>query len=87
MNPTDFKSHHIALKLPLLIIEGSKGLLACGYLNVETFNKTGEVAAIVTGVRTFEDMPHAVVVRVSQAAEQLGLRIGISGAQALELIR
>jgi len=82
-----FQSHHIGLRLPLLILQGSKGLLACGYLNVETFNKTGEAAAIVTGVKTFQDMTTAAVVKVSQAGEQLGLRVGMKGIQVLELIR
>ena len=87
MNLNAFESHRVPLKLPLLILKGSKGLLACGYLNVETFNKTGEAAAIVTGVKTFDDMAGAIVAKVSQAGEQLGLRAGMSGAQALELIR
>jgi uncharacterized protein YunC (DUF1805 family) len=87
MDLNAFERHHIQLNLPLLILKGSKGLLACGYLNVETFNKTGEVAAIVTGVKTFEDMTNAAVAKVSQGGEQLGLRVGMTGAQALELIR
>jgi len=73
--------------LPLLLIKGRRGLLACGYLSVDTFNKTGEAAAIVTGVRTFDDMASATVARVSQAGEQLGLRAGMTGAQVLELVR
>jgi uncharacterized protein YunC (DUF1805 family) len=57
--------HEISLKLPLLILQGSEGLLACGYLSVETFNKTGEAAAIVTGVKNFDDMSAATVKTVS----------------------
>jgi hypothetical protein len=41
--------HHIALKLPLLLVRGPRGVLACGYLNVETFNKTGEYILRVLG--------------------------------------
>ena len=51
MDLNAFEKHFIQLKSPLLLIKGAKGLLACGYLNIETFNKTGEVAAIVTGVQ------------------------------------
>jgi uncharacterized protein YunC (DUF1805 family) len=87
MNIGGLESHHVQLKLPLLILKGSKGVLACGYLSVETFNKTGEAAAIVTGVKTFEDMAGAAVSKVSQAGEQVGLRIGMTGAQVMELIR
>jgi uncharacterized protein YunC (DUF1805 family) len=46
-------------------LQGSEGLLACGYLSVETFNKTGEAAAIVTGVKNFDDMSAATVKTVS----------------------
>jgi uncharacterized protein YunC (DUF1805 family) len=79
--------HEISLKLPLLVLQGNKGLLACGYLSVETFNKTGEPAAIVTGVRTFDDMSAATVKTVSEAGANLGLKPGMTGAEVLDLIR
>jgi uncharacterized protein YunC (DUF1805 family) len=87
MDWTGLEKHRIDLKLPLLVIRGSRGVLACGYLNVETFNKTGEAAAIVTGVRTFEDMLTAKVAAVSTAAEQAGARVGMTGGEALALFR
>jgi len=83
----NLEQHRIDLKLPLLLIRGSKGLLACGYLNVETFNKTGEVAAIVTGVRTFDDMLVARVASVSRAADEAGIKVGMTGAEVVALIR
>jgi uncharacterized protein YunC (DUF1805 family) len=87
MDLNAFESHHVQLHQPLLILKGSKGLLGCGYLNIETFDKTGEAAAIVSGVATFDDMASAVVAKVSRTAQELGLRVGMTGAQALELIR
>lgn len=54
---------------------------------LETFNRTGEVGAIVTGVNNFDDMLEARVKVVSTAAEQAGLRAGMTGAEVLELIR
>lgn len=87
MNWEGLEKHSINLKLPLLIIKGSKGILACGYLNVETFNKTGEVAAIVTGVKSFEDMLAAKIVKISTAGERAGLKIDMTGAKAIDLIR
>jgi uncharacterized protein YunC (DUF1805 family) len=79
--------HEIALKLPLLILQGSKRLLACGYLNVETFNKTEEAAAVVTGVKNFDDMSVATVKAVSEAGATLGLKPRMTGAEVLALIR
>jgi len=87
MNWDGFERHRIDLKLPLLVIRGTRGVLACGYLNVETFNKTGETGAIVSGVRTFDDMLTAKVVACSAAAGQAGIKSGMSGEEALELIR
>jgi uncharacterized protein YunC (DUF1805 family) len=84
---TGLTKHRIDLKLPLLIIAGSRGLLACGYLSVETFDKTGEVAAIVTGVKDFEAMLQAKVVKASVAAAAAGITLGMSGAEVVELIR
>lgn len=80
---SSFERFEIALKSPLLLIKGAKGVLACGYLNIEAFNRGGEAAAIVTGVRTHDDMLKAKVVAVSDAARGLGIEPGMTGAQAL----
>jgi len=87
MNWDSLEKFHRDLKLPLLVIRGSRGVLACGYLNVETFNKTGEVGVIVTGVKTFEDMLNARAVSVSTATAQAGIRVGMSGAEVVERTR
>lgn len=77
----------IQLSLPLLVIKGSKGFLGCGYLNVETCNKTGEACAIVAGVKTHDEMLNAEVRAVSIEAEKLGVLVGMTGADALEILR
>lgn len=63
-----------------------KGFLACGYINVETCNKTGDACAIVTGVTNYEEMKTARVVAVSQAAIRLGIEPNMSGAAALNIL-
>ena len=75
------------LKRPLLIIRGRKGFLACAYIDVTTCDLTGEACAIVTGVSSFEEMLSAKVVKVSRAASDLGVEVGITGARALELLK
>lgn len=77
----------IDLAYPLLILKGSKGLLTCGYLNIETFNATGEVAAIVADVNSFEDMLTAKVIKVSDKGFQAGLHVGMLGSKVIEIIR
>jgi uncharacterized protein YunC (DUF1805 family) len=75
------------LQRPLLVISGTKGVLSCGYLSIEAFERNGDAGAIVRGVDTYNDMLVAQVQAVSSKAEALGVRIGMTGAQALELFR
>jgi len=84
MDLNSLEKYHIALKSPLLVIKAPKGVLGCGYINVETFNQTGEAGAIVTGVRTHEDMLAAKVISLSAAARALGVEVGMTGQAALE---
>lgn len=64
-------------------MKGSKGFLACGYINHVTCNKTEEACAIVSGVNDFDDMKKASIVAVSKAAEALGVKVGDTGESAL----
>lgn len=84
MSTNGIENAKVELKLPLLISKGSKGFLACGYINVETCNKTGEACAIVSGVKTHDDMKVAEIKAVSVEAEKLGVKVGMKGQEALE---
>ena len=79
--------HQITLTAPLLIARGAKGMLACGYINPATCDKTGEACAIVTGVKCFDDMLDAKVVAVSEAAAKLGVQPGAPEKEALNVFR
>lgn len=68
---------------PLLLIVAPKGYLMCGYLNVEVAERLGQAAATVTGVRSFEDMLGARVVRATARARELGVVEGMTGEEAL----
>jgi uncharacterized protein YunC (DUF1805 family) len=52
---------------PLLLIIAPKGYVMCGYLNLETAEKFGQVAAIVTGVKSFDDILSAKVAKIGRA--------------------
>lgn len=82
-----FETLRFELKRPLLIIKGSKGFLACGYINAETCNKTEEACAIVAGVNDFEDMKRATVIAASNKAIELGIKIGDTGESVLEKLQ
>ena len=70
----------------LMIIKGSKGFLACGYINADTAEKLSHACAIVRGVKDFGDMLSAKVCAVSSAARALGVEEGICGAEALKIL-
>ena len=84
MNLDSFEKFQIALQSPLLVIKAPKGVMGCGYLNIETFDRTGEAAVIVRGVNTHEDMLNAKVAAASDAARALGIEPGMTGAEALQ---
>jgi uncharacterized protein YunC (DUF1805 family) len=59
---------------PLLLIKTPKGYVMCGYLNMEAAEKLGDIAARVSGVKTFEDALNAQVNALTSQAGQLGIK-------------
>ena len=78
--------HEIQLGQTLLVVKGSRGIVACPYLNIETFAKGNEACAIVPAVN-IDGMPDSRVTAVTPQAEALGITVGMSGREALEKIR
>lgn len=72
---------------PCLIAKARYGSLLCGYFDIHAFDDDHEVAAIVTGVYSFEDMLKAKIVKVSGEAHGRGIREGMTGREALDLMR
>ncbi len=70
----------------MLMINGSRGMLACGYIKLETADKLGDALAIVTGVSCYNDMLKKPVVAVSKAATELGIKEGMTGEEALNFL-
>jgi uncharacterized protein YunC (DUF1805 family) len=80
----DFEAWRIPTEsATILLIKATHGFLACGYFDVGTANKLQEHVGIVTGVKTFDDMLEAKIVRCSDVAETVGVRIGMTGRDAL----
>ena len=71
----------------LLVITGANGLLGCGYLSVATANKLNDALAVVRGVANYDDMLKASVCEVSDGAAKLGVTVGMSGRDALKLMK
>jgi uncharacterized protein YunC (DUF1805 family) len=71
---------------PLLIVIANKGFVMCGFLNVDAAEKLGVTAAMVSGVKTFEDVLDANVKAVTSKAEAFGVKVGMKGEEALKLM-
>jgi uncharacterized protein YunC (DUF1805 family) len=69
---------------PLLLIIAEKGFVMCGFLNIEAAEKLGVAAAMVSGVKTFEDVLNAQVKAVATKAKNLGVEAGMKGSEALK---
>ncbi|MDH7564020.1 MAG: DUF1805 domain-containing protein [Candidatus Bathyarchaeota archaeon] len=69
---------------PLLVIIAEKGFVMCGFLNMEAAERLGAAAAMVSGVKTFEDVLNAEVKAVTTNARKLGVNVGMNGAEALK---
>ena len=73
-------------KTKLLVIRGEKGILGCGYFNMNVAEKIDEALAIVRGVQSVEDMLEGEVKKASPAAQALGVNPGMTGRQAMQIM-
>ena len=55
--------------------------------NTSAPNRLGEVAAVVRGVDTPEDVLDGKLEEVSERAAQSGIHVGMTGAEALEIMK
>jgi uncharacterized protein YunC (DUF1805 family) len=69
---------------PLLLIVAEKGFVMCGFLNVEAAERIGVSAAVVSGVKTFEDVLSAPIKALTVKAKSLGVEEGMKGEDALK---
>ena len=72
--------------LPWISVKAKKGYIACSYVDMDTAEKIGDVAAFVTGVKSLDDMLRAKVRGVTTWAEDIGIREGMSVKKALEIM-
>ena len=61
---------------PMVLIEGSKGFVMCGYLNIDAAESLGATAAVVSGVNNWEDILNAQIKTATTKAKALGLEPG-----------
>lgn len=71
----------------LLIIQGQTGMLGCGYFNLAVADKLGSAMAVVSGVKCYDDMLVQTVSGVSARAAELGVKPGMTGREALLIMK
>ncbi|MEM0492506.1 MAG: DUF1805 domain-containing protein [Candidatus Thermoplasmatota archaeon] len=71
---------------PLIILQAKKGYVMCGYLNMNTANKLGDIAGKITGVKNFEDALNSTIVEVSENAKKIGLHEGMNTKEFLKML-
>jgi uncharacterized protein YunC (DUF1805 family) len=71
---------------PLLVIIGQNGFVGCGFININAAEKLDVAVATVTGVKTFDDVLNAEIRAVTSKAQSRGVRVGMKGRDALELL-
>jgi uncharacterized protein YunC (DUF1805 family) len=72
---------------PMLLIIAEKGFVMCGFLNLDAAEKLGVAAAVVSGVRTLEDVLNAEIKDVTKKAKEYGVKVGMKGVEALKLMK
>jgi uncharacterized protein YunC (DUF1805 family) len=82
----------VQVKLPktnLMAVTNDKGYIMCGALDVALFNSNQKlierkiIAARAVGVRTIDQLIEAPLESVTYAAEELGIKVGMTGRDAL----
>lgn len=70
----------------LLLIKADKGFIMCGYLNIEVAEKLNDAACVVQGVKDFDDMLNAKIIKVTTKAKEFGIKEGMLGREALKIL-
>lgn len=70
---------------PLLMVIGQRGFVMCGFLNVDAAEKINVAAAMVSRVKTYDDILEAEVKAATSRAQANGVKPGMKGKEALKL--
>lgn len=77
-------------KTTLLAISTDKGYIMCGALDVGLLNTKLQDRAIIAGraigVRTLEQLLEAPLESITAESERLGVKVGMKGSDALQLM-
>jgi len=88
LDGTIYDAVHIPTeKTNILLVKATGGFVGCGYFDVNVANRVGDAVAIVTGVKTIDNLLAAPIVRLSDRARDAGVTEGMSGRDALKFLQ
>lgn len=89
----EFTTYEVFLpKTTLMVVGNDLGYIACAAIDIDFFNASPKlverkiIAGRAEGVRTIEQLLEAPLAKVTIAAEELGIKPGIVGKDALVLM-
>ncbi|MBU0762545.1 MAG: DUF1805 domain-containing protein [Candidatus Altiarchaeota archaeon] len=83
----DYEAHIIKLdNVNLVLLKAKRGYVMCGLLNLDTAEKLGHAACVVSGVSNADDVLNAKIIKCTSKAKKIGIREGLRGEEALELL-
>ncbi len=83
----DYEEHVINLgPHNLVLIKAKRGYIMCGLLDIDVAEKLGHIACMVSGVSIAEDVLEVEIQSCTSKAKALGIVIGMTGRQALDLL-
>ncbi len=69
---------------PLVMIVAKNGFVCCGFINMEVAERLGVAVAMVSGVKSYDDVLKAEVKAVTTKAQVAGVKMGMKGLEALK---
>lgn len=71
---------------PLILLNGQKGYVMCGYLNLEAATKHGDLGVRVSGVNDLESLLESRVAGCTPAASEAGITEGARVSEIIHLL-
>ena len=70
----------------LLVVKARKGYVGCSYIDLQKAEVLGDAAATLSGISSFDELLSGKVEQLTKRAAELGVRKGMGGREALELL-
>lgn len=85
---TDYQEYVIELQnANIVVLKAKKGYVMCGYLNIDTAERLGDAACMVTSVKNTQDALKAKIKTCTSKAKQIGIKEGMTGEEAIKKLQ